>query len=464
LECGQTYLKLNDSLALGQTTIARVDEALTRLYHALFTVGYFDGSKYSSLGWSDVATPQAQQLAYLAAVEGMTLLKNEAFLPLQQTEHRKVAVIGPYANATTQMQGDYSGTPKYIRSPLFAFNNYSPWDVTYAMGTDIKTNSTEGFPAALAAAKDADLIIYLGGIDNTIEAETLDRTTLTWPGNQLNLVSELSQLWKPIIVVQFGGGQLDDTALLNNSQVKALIWAGYPSQDGGPAILDVMVGKQSIAGRLPVTQYPADYIDEVDIFEIHMRPNATFVGRTYKWYTGTPVLPFGYGLHYTTFGFRWIETLKASYDINDLVKTACAGKPINDITPFADVTIDVKNTGNFTSDYSGLLFISTPNAGPFPRPNKSLVSYSRLHGITIGGSQTLRLPLTLGSLARADINGDLTIFPGDYKLALDNEESLTFEFTLCGDPVVIETLPAPKAHYNYTVPVHVQPESWGIHT
>jgi len=307
LDCGQTFIKLNQSLAHEQTTEDRLDEALTRLYNALFTVGFFDGSeKYGSLDFSDVGTPDAQALAYRAAVEGITSLKNDGTLPLSGKKARKVAVIGPYANATEQMQGDCSGPPKYLRSPLYAFNRHAAWDVTYVMGTDIDTNDTSGFKAAVAAAKKADIVIYLGGIDNSLESETNDREDLAWPGNQLDLISQLSDQ-APV------GGQVDDSALKENSNVKALIWAGYPSQDGGPALLDVMIGKQSIAGRLPITQYPASYANEVSIFDINLRPNATYPGRTYQWYTGTPVYPFGFGMHYTTFDSSWSASPESSY-------------------------------------------------------------------------------------------------------------------------------------------------------
>ncbi len=293
----------------------------------------------------------------------------------------------------------------------------------------------------------------------SLEAETLDRTSLAWPGNQLDLINELAKS-APVIVIQFGGGQVDDTPLKNNANVKGLIWAGYPSQDGGPALVDVMTGKQSIAGRLPVTQYPAKYAEEVDIFEINLRPNATFPGRTYMWYTGTPVYPFGYGMHYTTFDFSWSSSLSQSYDIQQLVDSCKSGAAVNDATPWKTVSVDVKNTGAHVSDYSALLFISSDNAGPAPRPNKVLVSFNRLHNITTGGSQTVQLPLLLGALSRADVNGDLTIFPGDYKLALDVDDQLTFNFTLTGKATVIDTLPAPQPSYDFTVPVHIQPESW----
>jgi len=278
-----------------------MDQALTRLYQALFTVGFFDGSAYQYLDWSDVATPEAQKLAYTAAVEGIVLLKNDGFLPVSQMQKvQRVAVIGPYANATTQMQGDYSGTPKYIRSPLSAALNLNQFEVIYAEGTAIDTNVTTGFAAALSAAAQADFTIYLGGLDNSLEQETLDRTSLAWPGNQLDLINQLGNVSKSLVIVQFGGGQVDDAPLLNNSNVNGLLWAGYPSQDGGPAIMDIITGKVAPAGRLPVTQYPASYVDEVNIFDISLQPNGSYPGRTNRWYTGVPTLPFAYGLHYTS--------------------------------------------------------------------------------------------------------------------------------------------------------------------
>ncbi|KAJ5820055.1 glycoside hydrolase superfamily [Penicillium riverlandense] len=468
LECGSSYLKLNESIADNQTTVQALDQALARLYSALFTVGFFDGSKYSDLDFSDVSTPGAQALAYEAAVEGMTLLKNDKLLPLGPFhKHKSVALIGPFANATTQMQGDYSGTAPFLVSPLEAFKG-SGVEVNYAMGTAINNQSTAGFSSAIAAAEKSDLIIYLGGIDNSMEAETLDRTSLTWPQNQLDLIAILSKLRKPMVVVQFGGGQLDDSVLLQNEGIQALVWAGYPSQSGGTALLDVLVGKRSIAGRLPVTQYPASYADQVSIFDINLHPNSdgSYPGRTYKWYTGKPVIPFGYGLHYTEFDFEWEETLHHEYNIQQLVASCKknSGGLVNDNTPFATVKARVRNVGHEASDYVALLFLSSDNAGPAPRPNKSLVSYLRLHNIATRREQISDLPLTLGSLARADENGNLVIFPGDYKISLDIFESLTFEFSLHGNPVVIDTLPMPDAHYNFTVPVHIQPASTEAHS
>ena len=302
----------------------------------------------------------------------------------------------------------------------------------------------------------SDLVIYLGGIDQTVEGEGFDRTSIEWPGNQTELIAELSQTGKPLVVVQFGGGQLDDSALVGNDGVNALLWAGYPGQDGGYAVLDVLTGAKSVAGRLPVTQYASSYASNVSLFDMNLRPNGSYPGRTYKWYTGEPVFDFGYGLHYTNFTFSWDAVPETSYDISEIINGANGS--FKDTSPFFDVVAKVTNIGgpaNMASDYVGLLFIASTNAGPAPYPIKSLVAYDRLHDVPVNGTQMLTLPLTLGSLARADENGDLAIYPGDYQLTLDIDAKINVQFSLGGQKTVIESLPRQAASYNFTVPVHL---------
>ncbi|KAK3113806.1 hypothetical protein LTR53_008544 [Teratosphaeriaceae sp. CCFEE 6253] len=459
LDCGSTYLQLNESVANGWTTEAQMDISLTRLYHALFTVGYFDGqAEYDGLSWADVGTPAAQALAYDAAWEGMTLLKNDGLLPLD-TSYSSVALIGPWANATEQAQGNYQGIAPYLHSPLEAAE--AQWStVSYSLGTAVNTTNTTNFAAALSAAQDADIIIYAGGIDVSIESEGHDRTSIEWPGNQLDLIDQLSQLGKPLVVVQFGGGQVDDSALLANPNVSAIVWAGYPGQDGGYALIDILVGKQPVAGRLTTTQYPADYINQISIFDPNLRPSNSSPGRTYKWLAQEPVLPFGYGLHYTTFDYTWCTTPKTSYDIASLVGSGPSSygssASINDASPWTTIAVNVANCGKRSSDYVALVFITTDNAGPAPYPNKWLSSYARVHGLAPGATEEVQLDINLQALTRANADGDLVIYPGDYQLLFDYDSSLTFNFTLTGESTVLTPLARQQASYNFTVPVHPQ--------
>lgn len=178
--------------------------------------------RLAGLSFADVSTPFAQATAYRAASEGITLLKNDGLLPLKKS-YNSVALIGPWANATTQMQGIYQGIAPYLVSPLAAAQ--AQWGhISFTNGTAINSTNTTGFASALSAARDADVIIYAGGIDSSIEKESRDRTSISWPGNQLDLVQQLSELGKPLVVVQFGGGQVDDSALLRNKNVNSLVW------------------------------------------------------------------------------------------------------------------------------------------------------------------------------------------------------------------------------------------------
>lgn len=433
VDCGSTY-STNLPTALNQSLVTRNDleKALTRQYTSLMRLGYFDpptSQPFRQLSWTDVNTPDAQALAHRAVVEGLVLLKNDDFLPVQSSG-KKVALIGPYVNATTDMQGNYFGTPPFIVTPFQGAVD-AGFSVQSATGTTVDGSSSAGFDEAIGIAQAADVVIFVGGIDNTIERESKDRLTVAWTGNQLELIKQLSSVGKALIVVQFGGGQLDDTELLSNEAVRAIIWAGYPGQSGGTAIFDVITGAASPAGRLPITQYPANFVDQVGMTDMSLRPSSVNPGRTYKWYSGTPVLEFGHGLHFTTFNFSWQTQPIMRYNIQQLISAAGDSGPL-DRAAFDTFRVLVQNTGNRTSDYVALLFLSG-NGGPIPRPIKSLISFGRISDIRANSSSTLDLKVTLGSVARADERGDFWLFSGSYRLILDvGDGVLTHEFVLEG--------------------------------
>lgn len=122
------------------------------------------------------------------------------------------------------MQGNYNGIAPFLISPVQGAIN-AGFQVTFTEGTNMTGTSTAGFAAALAAASAADAIVYAGGIDETVESEGNDRMAISWPGVQLELVAQLSALKKPLVIVQFGGGQVDGTALKNSTQVPSILAA-----------------------------------------------------------------------------------------------------------------------------------------------------------------------------------------------------------------------------------------------
>ncbi|KAJ5167528.1 exo-1-4-beta-xylosidase xlnD [Penicillium canariense] len=445
IDCGTSYQNhLNESFFHGEISRSEIERGVIRLYSNLASLGYFDGkdSPYRNLAWSDVLATDAWNISYEAAVEGIVLLKNDGSLPLSKNI-RSVALIGPWANATEQMQGNYYGAAPYLTSPLDAIKA-SSLDVTYAVGTGISSQTTDGFAAALSAAKNSDAIIFAGGIDNTIEAEGMDRQNITWPGNQLQLITELSGLGKPLIVLQMGGGQVDSSSLKTNKNVNALIWGGYPGQSGGQALFDIITGKRAPAGRLTTTQYPAKYALQFPATDMGMRPSGSNPGQTYMWYSGTPVYEFGHGLFYTTFktslgGSRGTGN-ETSFDIVDLLSRSHDGYKIVEQLPFLNFTVSVTNTGRVLSDYSAMLFANT-TAGPQPYPNKWLVGFDRLGALKPHTSQIMTIPITLDNVARTDAEGNRIIYPGMYELALNNERSAVLSFTLTGNATTLSKWP-----------------------
>ena len=229
--------------------------------------------------------------------------------------------------------------------------------------------------------------------------------------------------------------------------MSAIVWAGYPGQSGGPALFDILTGKAAPAGRLPITQYPAAYVDEVPMTDMTLRPSATNPGRTYKWYTGTPVFEFGFGLHYTTFDFAWASGVHANasadlanYSIDELVAKGKKSAEFLDLAPLDMFSARVTNTGNTTSDYVALLFVSG-TFGPAPHPNKQLVAYTRVHGLAPKESAVAQLNVTLGALARADESGAKWLYPGTYTLTLDTAGELKRTFRLVGEAAKIADWP-----------------------
>ncbi|KAK7037454.1 hypothetical protein VNI00_010946 [Paramarasmius palmivorus] len=431
IDCGTTFpTYLGEALEKGLIAEDDIKKALVRQYHSLVRTGYFDPPSrqpYRQIGWSDVNTKVTQELAYRAAVDGMVLLKNDGTLPLSPKK-TKVALIGPFANATRQMQSNYA--------PACAIN----------------TTSTSEFPAALDAASEADVIIYIGGMDLSVEDEFRDREEY-WVARESGRLADVAGKEKgkskKLVVVSMGGGQVDCSWIKKDSRVNALLWAGLPSQSGGTALLDILTGKKAPAGRLPVTQYPAGYVNEVPMTDMGLRPRTGEIpGRTYKWYTGKPGDEFGFGLHYTKFDIAWEKSETdfdvLTYNIQDLISTASNQQYI-DLAPLDTFTLSVTNAGRTTaSDFVALLFVQT-KAGPQPTSQKELVAYTRVKDVQPGQSTSAELTVTLGAIARTDENGDRVLYPGEYELLADWDGKAKKKIRLRGKEERLVVWPQPPS-------------------
>jgi len=223
-------------------------------------------------------------------------------------------------------------------------------------------------------------------------------------------------------------------------------------------MFDVLTGAVPPAGRLPTTQYPSIYTQQIPMTNMSLRPGENNPGRTYKWYNGSAVFEFGTGLHYTNFSASFTKPLaKQNISISSLI--AGCSMPHKEDCAFHTFDVQVKNTGKksasagntTTSDYVALGFLAG-KFGPAPYPKKSLVAYQRLHSIAPGAHATASLNLTLGSLARVDGMGNTVLYPGDYALMVDTQPLTMVNFTLYGNATVLDLWPQPPAdrHQNGT--------------
>ncbi|PPR98516.1 hypothetical protein GOBAR_AA22150 [Gossypium barbadense] len=356
-------------------------------------LGMFDGEPsvqpFGKLGPKDVCTPSNQELALEAARQGIVLLKNSGVsLPLSHRRHRTVAVIGPNSDATVSMIGNYAGVACGYTSPLQGIGSYVK--TIHQLGcANVACRDDKLFSAAIDAARQADATVLVMGLDQSIEAEFRDRTGLLLPGRQQELVSKVAKASKgPTVLVLMSGGPIDVSFAKNDPRIGAILWAGYPGQAGGAAIADVLYGTTNPGGKLPMTWYPQDYVSNLAMTDMAMRSSRrrNYPGRTYRFYKGPVVYPFGHGLSYTNFVHTIVNAphvVTVPLDGHRRSGNATVlGKAIkvnharcNKLS--LGLQVNVKNTGSKDGTHTMLVF-STPPAGHWA-PSKQLVAFAKVY-------------------------------------------------------------------------------------
>ncbi|XP_076933812.1 beta-xylosidase/alpha-L-arabinofuranosidase 1-like [Bidens hawaiensis] len=390
LNCGDS-LKRYTALAVKRGLVKQsvVDLAVTNSFTTLMRLGFFDGhpskQMYGKLGKIDVCTRAHQDLAREAARQGIVLLKNSfRSLPLCKPDYKKVAVIGPNADATRNMIGNYAGVPCKYTTPLMGLSAYAK--TMYEQGCDVKCMSNVNFGKAKHAAANADAVVLVVGTDLSIEAEALDRTQIHLPGQQDVLVSEVAKAAKgPVILVIMSGGGMDVEFAKRDPKITSILWAGFPGQEGGAALADIIFGRYNPSGRLPTTWYPRSYANLVPMTNMKMRPDRVtgHPGQTYRFYRGKTVFPFGFGLSYTSYVYKLIKVPKlVSIPLNraptcrsSTCHTIDAADPVCKDLHF-DVDISVINMGKLSGSHTVLLFSSPPTI--YNAPQKELIDFKKV--------------------------------------------------------------------------------------
>ncbi|XXG50487.1 hypothetical protein AAC387_Pa02g4488 [Persea americana] len=448
LDCGDYYTNFTAPAVMeGKIRESYLDNALINLYVVLMRLGYFDGSPaYEKLGKDDVCTKDNIELATEAARQGMVLLKNDHnILPLSTEKYKKVAAVGPKANANYDMVGNYAGVPCNISSPWSAISKYA--EVLYAMGcADVHcTNDTFIFPA-VEASRNADATIILVGLDVSIENEALDRTDLLLPGYQTELINQVAnEAPNPVILVVLCGGVVDISFAKDNPKINAIIWAGYPGEEGGTGIAEVIFGVYNPAGRLPLTWYKNDYIHQLPLTSMQMRPHYElgYPGRTYKFFNGSIVYPFGHGLSYTQFQTTLVHARRSvvtklsprqhCHNIPrqwDAYLNPCPAVLVDDLSNIKDETIDfqiqVKNVGH-RDGHHVIIVYDVPPEEYMELPIKQVVAFKRV-ALKAGETQTVEFRLdVLKSLSVVSDTAYVVLPSGQHTIMVgDGDEAVNF--------------------------------------
>lgn len=396
LDCGYFLSKhTQGAVDNGLLKESDINNAISYNFATLMRLGFFDGNPskklYGNLGAKDVCTPEHQELALDAARQGIVLLQNSAkTLPFSATNIKSLAVIGPNANATKTMIGNYEGTPCKYTTPLQGLAAYT--STIYQPGCSNVACATAQVDEAKQIASTADATILIMGADQSIEAESRDRVDLYLPGQQPLLVAEVANVSKgPVILVIMSGGGMDITFAKNNDKIKSILWVGYPGEAGGAALADIIFGAYNPSGRLPMTWYPQSYADKVPMTNMNMRPDPAtgYPGRSYRFYTGETVYSFGDGLSYSDFTHQLVKApTEVSIPLQE--EHVCHSSTCKSIDAFGehcqslgfDVHLKVRNDGTMGGRHTVFLFSSPPSVHNSPR--KHLLGFEQkfLHGKT----------------------------------------------------------------------------------
>ena len=299
-------------------------------------------------------------------------------------------------------------------------------DIEYAYGCQISGTNQSGFAAAIELARLSDVVFFFGGIDQSIEKEGTDRNTIDLPPIQIELLQQIIQVvHSPIHVVIMSGSSLDLSFIRDSSSYGSLIWMGYAGQAGGQAIANVIFGQYNPGGRLPITFYPASYVNQVSMFDMQMRPSPTNPGRTYKFYTGQAVYEFGTGLSYTTFTYSWSNnTVASSYSIDTLIQNHHHERHAN----VGNFRVNVTNTGLMGGDDVVLAFITPPQefvSGETP-PIKQLFGFERVH-LNVNESKEVFFPINIDTLLLVAHDGSKWLHSGLYRIIVGQQWMHTIE-------------------------------------
>jgi len=280
-------------------------------------------------------------------------------------------------------------------------------------------------PAAVAAARNSDAVVLVVGITSALEGEEMpvseagfqggDRTSIDLPEPEEALVRAVASAGKPLVIVLMNGSAL--ATRWEKDHANAILESWYSGEEGGRAIANTLSGLNNPAGRLPVTFYS-------DTNQLPNFQDYSMKGRTYRYFSGTPLWQFGYGLSYTSFRYANLQ----------LPKTVRAGQSLH-------ASVNVTNVGDVAGDEVVQLYLSFPNVSG--APIRALRAFKRVH-IAPDASQNVAFELTARDLSMVTDRGDILVAPGPYRVSLGGGQPSSGLPTVSGQFEVVGQLQLPE--------------------
>ena len=340
------------------------------------------------------------------------MLKNDGLLPLNRAKIKRIAVIGTNANSVPLLLGNYNGTPSKPMNILDGIKSVAGAgiEVVYEPGCPLalRTNvqaqlDPDAQAKAVAAAKTADVVIYVGGISPQLEGEEMrvyydgfsggDRTRIELPALQTELLKALRATGKPVVLVNCSGSAVAMPWEAEN--LAAIVQAWYPGQAGGTAVADLLFGFSNPSGRLPVTFYRAT--EDLPPFEDYRMAN-----RTHRYFTGQPLFPFGHGLSYTRFRYDEARLGRTEIGIDDTIH----------------LSLNLVNTGERDGDEVVQVYARRLEANDPQLPRHTLCAFQRV-AVPRGQRVPVELAVPARTLRRWDPQlKSYVVDPGTYELQI----------------------------------------------
>jgi beta-glucosidase len=423
LECGGAFHALGTAVKNNQIAEKDIDVSVKRLFLIRFRLGMFDPKSkvvYNSIPLSVLENKSNQQHALKMARESMVLLKNKNnLLPLSRNIKR-IVVIGPNANNKEVQLGNYNGISSFTVTPYEALQKKLIGRVIYKKGTDYVTAKPEEQEDALAAVKEADVVIYIGGISPRLEGESGDagndkldgfsggdRTTIGLPKVQTGIMKKIKEAGVPLVFVSMSGSAIGFEWEAANAD--AILQAWYGGQSAGAAIADILFGDYNPAGRLPITFYK-------NTEELPPITDYTMSNRTYRYFKGQPLYPFGFGLSYTSFNYKWNVQPRKIVTESDTIR----------------FSIGIKNTGKSMGEEVVQAYIRYPQWG-IRLPITELKQFKRI-GIQKGNKQDVDFNIPVSELKKWNNNENaLLVYEGLYQLYIGSnseDQQLNYSFNI----------------------------------